>query len=126
MHQISNQIGCRPVYWGHKSNLSIRSTKTKTAMLEKYFIDRYFGSNQSASYIPRCLEIESIHDSHPETIDSFKFGLWFRSNRFMEIKQVKAYHFHSLVGNGGGIVGLFLGYSIIQLPSMIMSYITVD
>ena len=57
----------------------------------------------------------------PETIDWFKVRLWFRSNRFMEIKQVKAYNFQNLVGNGGGYMGLFLGYSIAQLPSMIMS-----
>ena len=48
--------------------------------------------------------------------DWFRIRLWFRSNTFMEIKQIKAYNFENLVGNAGGYVGLFLGYSVIQLP----------
>jgi len=151
MHEISKQLGCRPLYWGKKSTLPICNTKRKMGMFEKYFFDRYFGSDDSASYIPPCLELEDIqieysdiesetrknvekdepifdeedevvsHDTHPETMDWFKVRLWFRSNRFIEIKQVKAYNFQNLVGNGGGYMGLFLGYSIVQLPSMIMS-----
>ena len=102
-------------------------------MFEEYFFDRYFGSDDSANYIPPFLELEDIqieysdievetrknvekdepgkhdsHDSHPETIDWFKVRLWFRSNRFMEIKQIKAYNFQNLSGNGGGYIGLVL------------------
>ena len=61
------------------------------------------------------------HNSQPEALDWFKVRLWFRSNRFMEIKQIRAYNLQNLVGNGGGYIGLFLGYSIVQLPSMMIS-----
>ena len=37
----------------------------------------------------------------------------------MEIKQIRAYNLETLVGNGGGYVGLFLGCSFIQLPCLI-------
>ena len=146
MTEISDKLGCRPVYWGQNSSVPLCNTKEKMGMFEKYFFDRYFGSDDSASYIPPCLELEDIqieysdieagvrknvekdeagkhdsHDSHPETVDWFKVRLWFRSNRFMEIKQIKAYNFQTLVGNGGGYIGLFLGYSFVQLPSMIIS-----
>ena len=112
-------------------------------VFEQSFFDRYFGSDDSARHIPPCIEPEDIqieysdveadeqhkvdehnvdnHDNHPESIDWFKVRLWFRSNRFMEIKQIRAYNFQNLVGNGGGYIGLFLGYSIVQLPSMIIS-----
>ena len=73
------------------------------------------------SFDQQLLIVIAVHDSHPETVDWFKLRLWFRSNRFMEIKQIKAYNFQTLVGNGGGYIGLFLGYSFVQLPSMIIS-----
>ena len=61
------------------------------------------------------------HNGDVETLDWFKIRLWFRSNQFMEIKQIRAYNFQTLVGNGGGYIGLFLGCTIIELPSMISS-----
>ena len=61
------------------------------------------------------------HNVDLETLDWFKIRLWFRSNKFMEIKQIRAYNFQTLVGNGGGYIGLFLGCTIIELPSMISS-----
>ena len=112
-------------------------------VFEQSFFDRYFGSDDSASHIPPCIEPEDMqieysdveaedqkkvdehnvdsHSGRPDILDWFKVRLWFRSNRFMEIKKIRAYNFQNLVGNGGGYVGLFLGYSIVQLPSMIIS-----
>ena len=143
MNEISRKLGCRPVYWGDQTNLPVCDTKSKMGVFEQSFFDRYFGSDDSASHIPPCIEPEDMqieysdveaedqkkvdehnvdsHNSHPDTLDWFKVRLWFRSNRFMEIKQIRAYNFQNLVGNGGGYVGLFLGYSIVQLPSMIIS-----
>ena len=141
MNEISEKHGCRPMYWGSKSNIPLCDTKEKMGVFEQSFFDRYFGSDESASHIPPCIEPEDIqieysdveaedqqqvdehnvdsHDSNLEILDWFKVRLWFRSNRFMEIKQIRAYNFQNLVGNGGGYIGLFLGYSIVQLPSII-------
>ena len=143
MNEVSQNLGCRPVYWGEQTRLPICDTKQKMGVFEKSFFDRYFGSDDSASHIPPCIEPEDIqieysdveatdqqkvdehnvenHNTHPDDIDWFKVRLWFRSNRFMEIKQIRAYNLQNLVGNGGGYIGLFLGYSIVQLPSMIIS-----
>ena len=38
--------------------------------------------------------------------------------RYLEIKQTKAYTFTNLVGNVGGYIGLFLGYAILNTPSL--------
>ena len=41
-------------------------------------------------------------------------------NNFKEIKQVRKYSVQSLVGNGGGYIGLCLGYALWNLPTIIL------
>ena len=41
----------------------------------------------------------------------------------MEKMEIRAYTFDDLVGSCGGYIGLFLGYSLIQIPKLI-DYIT--
>ena len=60
MNEISEQLGCRPVYWSQNSNVPLCNAKEKMGMFETYFFDRYFGSDDSANYIPPCLELEDI------------------------------------------------------------------
>ena len=38
--------------------------------------------------------------------------------KYLEIKQTKAYTFTNLVGNVGGYIGLFLGYTILNAPKL--------
>ena len=40
----------------------------------------------------------------------------FLSGHFKEIKQVRAYNVQSLIGNAGGYIGLFLGYTLKEMP----------
>lgn len=136
--EMVNEVGCRPVYW-YKGN-SLPKCKTKDEM--KYFADtfyeRYFPIDQNTRNIPPCLEVQYVQIDHKDlgrdNIDEqdaitqgnltdsdawFKIRFWYRSTSFMQIKQVQAYSIESLIGNGGGYVGLFLGYSLIQLPYLL-------
>lgn len=49
----------------------------------------------------------------------FVFRVAHRQTQFKEIKQIRAYDPESLYGDIGGYMGLLLGYSILNLPSMI-------
>ena len=51
--------------------------------------------------------------------DFFVLNINFQSQTFKEIKQVRAYNAQTLVGNAGGYIGLFLGYTIREIPSFI-------
>ena len=48
----------------------------------------------------------------------FRITVEFLKNEFKEIKQLRAYSAQSLIGNAGGYVGLFVGYTIAELPAM--------
>ena len=41
---------------------------------------------------------------------------------FTERIQTKAYALDNVVGTVGGMIGLFMGYSVLQLPEMIRSF----
>ena len=43
-----------------------------------------------------------------------------RQTSFREIKQIRAYNIDSLVGNMGGYMGLFLGYALLNFPSLLL------
>ena len=114
MKAITDNLECRPVYWGIHTNTPICNSKEKMAAFERYFFNHYFGSNESVSDIPPCIEIESMNIEYSdieaedqnkieennaeryhsqEPLDWFKVRLWFRSNQFMEIKQVRGLQF---------------------------------
>ena len=53
------------------------------------------------------------------TDDFVVLNINFQARTFKEIKQVRAYNTQTLVGNAGGYIGLFLGYTIREIPSFI-------
>ena len=48
----------------------------------------------------------------------FQIGASYPQTTFREVKQVRAYDIDGLVGNAGGYLGLFLGYALLQLPTL--------
>ena len=49
----------------------------------------------------------------------FAIQLWYYQLYFRESTQVRAYTLDDLVGMLGGYLGLFMGYALVQLPSLI-------
>jgi hypothetical protein len=54
----------------------------------------------------------------------FEIRIQFLTDTFKEIKQKRAYSTQSLVGNLGGYIGLFLGLTLFDLLSLVMSFPT--
>ena len=136
---ILEEVGCTPVYWNKNSSLPACKDKTKMKSISNKFYERYFPIDPTIKNIPPCIELQYVQiayqDLPKDNLDKqepmdqnngvneedwFKIRLWYRSPTYMEIKQVEAYRFENLVGNGGGYVGLFLGYSLSQLPHFII------
>ena len=49
----------------------------------------------------------------------FYLQLVFQGNTYKIIEHVKDYTFQTLIGTVGGYVGMFLGYSFLDIPSLI-------
>ena len=143
VQDLSKKVSCKPVYWHNLSEQPICTSKEDLKYFEESFYKRYFGSEDTATYIPPCIEIADMQieydDIEPiekkkvdeydidgegvmsKSSDWFKVRLWFRTNDFIEIKQIKAYEIQSLIGNTAGVIGIYLGVGLIHFPYIIIN-----
>ena len=82
-----------------------------------------FGSPKKGTYPLPCQVIENLMydyteesgiDSRPES--RFMILVNFPNLKYREITHVQEYDVESMMGNIGGYIGLFLGYSLLQFP----------
>ena len=133
MQTIQENVGCSPAMWLSNQYEPICKTRESFQKLNAEIADQVYRLTKNKKYIDPCLDTEKIQiDYIEENIpsDEGKSGDdeegWFilefvvLTNKFKEIKQVRKYSVQSLVGNLGGYIGLFLGYALINIPSMIL------
>ena len=90
------------------------------------------------SYLQPCRRLTQISYSYSEfstnyyannsvfqnlSGDHFYVTLRFADHTYKQVKMVKAMNLQSLFGNAGGIVGILLGFSIMQLPFLLQKII---
>ena len=112
--------GCRPPH------LTLNTTFPNCCNLAQLRNFKDIDSHQVA-----CRQVEKILYSYQEYPTSFtkkaaketvfQVLLNFQGVTYMEIEQVRAFDFQSLVGNAGGYVGVFLGVALLQLPRFLIS-----
>ena len=132
MGKIMASIGCQPPHWKLNSNLPPCS---KIKQMKKFNWPSY---QDLQIFPPPCNVIEKIQYDYKEVDASMNednsqkvtpwFGItvFFPEPSFKEIKQVQAYDIESFVGNVGGYIGLFLGYSLLCIPSWISKVLRKD
>ena len=136
---IMKKVGCRPPYWNSNINFTNCKSKKDLQLIAKYAFKGYSGSSDTENLVTKkCVELKKIsfrfdenelnlnlmEQTNPElkTIapgneNITQFFVVFEDAGIKEIKQLRAFGIESLVGNVGGYIGLFLGFSIIQLPA---------
>ena len=118
LRQIVQLLGCNPLHFQLNTTFprcTIKNSKRQTSSLDLNVYDK------------PCRQIEKILYSYDEYYESFtsdnatdyEILLNFQGKTYMEIEQAKAYDFQSLIGNGGGYVGVFLGVALLQLPTFL-------
>ena len=87
---------------------------------------------KKGNYPLPCQSIESLTYDYSETkgVDKsqesrFMVMVHFPNLKYRQIEHVQEYDFESLVGNIGGYIGLFLGYSLINFPRFIISLLKI-
>ena len=132
MNDIMTKVGCRVSFTKSIKELPICSTQEEMKNVSDRIIEYYYGSVQD---ILPCDEIQQIQLDFDEVDYSrifdfgnnydFSFGwfmvrLEFQSLTFKEIACIQKYSIQHLVGNAGGYVGLFVGYTLRELPLLVM------
>ena len=106
---MMEKVGCRTPYQQSSEQLPLCRTKEK--MQEMYSL---LSADPTKRYPPPCDTLENLQYRYND-FDWNEMGPeWFwiyvdMPNKYNEILQTKALDVHSLVGNCGGYVGLFLG-----------------
>ena len=131
---IIENAGCRPIMWNTNRSEPLCSTSESFQGIVLEHFDQFNQlERKNKTYLDPCLSIEKLQIEYTEeNIPSGEEDLsddddgWFRiqfdliPNSFKEIKQVRKYSVQSLVGNGGGYIGLCLGYALWNVPTTIL------
>ena len=117
------RIGCRPAYY-YTSRFPICSTledMKKVAPLTPNMINEYDPPCRSISKLQfdyQDIDYDYDEDQIGDNVPYFTISATSLDTTFKLIELVRAYDVQSLIGNAGGYIGIFLGYTICQLPAV--------
>jgi hypothetical protein len=132
MNNFIDKIGCKAPYW--VTNRSIPVCSNVTYMRKAHEPFKYYTWTEFTDEIQEpCQTIETIGVTYSEDYYDhiypngtakekvFDIILRFRDMpRFKQIKQVRSYDFASTYGNAGGYIGIYVGWSFLQIPEFII------
>ena len=125
--KIISNVKCVPSYWQTQYPLPYPRCSSSGEMRSSY-IDISWNNHLHPC---RILSKTSWHEAHfpdnryDEKVDGkylnkyFTVKFYFPQKIFKEIELVQAFDIETMIGNGGGYIGLCLGYSFLQFPAFL-------
>ena len=137
MEDVLSDVGCRPFKLKSFNAYPPCDTKEKMARIHEQLVRML--SNEP-NLAPPCIEIQKLQitqkeeeanaireqeyvglNASLENVDGwFRVSIVFPDNTFKEIRQSRAISPQALIGNTGGYVGLFLGYTVVELSVLLV------
>ena len=125
--EISQEIGCKPPHWNIETKLPDCLSR-----LQMKKVHEVFDRSGEGDFIPPCRRLEKIIHSYTDinevgdklqqnsnTDIIYEVLVEFEGGTYMEVEHVREVTFHSMAGNAGGYLGLFLGWALAHLPNSI-------
>ena len=125
-------LGCLPSFWKTFANEhSMLPACNSSSQLKKFFLQRThdmiddlsdLDDNITSLYTPPCDEMSltaSFYDKPNGNSKELAIRVGYPKRTFKEIVNRKAFNFEAFWSGVGGFVGIFLGYSLMQLPEII-------
>ena len=134
---VINKIECIPPFWMYKrksnSHMKECTSIEKLEEINDMIVDIYKENLDYSSSVLKSLEI------NPPCLDMFNSIVWrntktgsrklddnsalieisYLEKYYEEIKQVEDFGFQDFVSNVGGFIGIFVGYSMMQIPELL-------
>ena len=130
IQKVIEQLDCVPVYWSYKleklkkfrfpiktSTLCRTSEKLKNASEQIRYFKQVF-----RRYEPPCVEMTSLPIVTREVDQSeqqFLVKVTYPVSFYQEIKNIKEFTMETFWSTAGGYLGIFLGYSLLQVPELV-------
>ena len=123
LRKINTLIGCTPVYWKDRlpnaKNAKICDSPEELRYAASHI--KYYKDILS-TYDPPCFDMKTIVQYFKQSNQrqqQFVIKIDYRDSVFQEIKNVKDFTFPTFWSNVGGLLGICLGYSFLQIPGLI-------
>ena len=126
---ISRNLSCIPPFWTYgisgTSLVNCNSLKNLRAVREAIL---KLNTGMLADYHPPCLDrfnsivwnwYEYEYDSMDWNTDYTHVRISYVDKFYIEITQVEDFGFQDFISNLGGFIGIFLGYSMMQIPELL-------
>ena len=128
---VIKSIGCIPLYWKRFLNNSgvekmnetkIPDCNTKDQYLHASQYQPLYFQNGSKLFRQPCRQMTVSYDMYTSDI-SYKAGklgltVYYGSANYKLFRNVRSYGIYDLTSQFGGIIGMFLGFSLMQAPSL--------
>ena len=124
MDTIMQRVGCVPIYWKRFTRLSnLGECETPNKLEEIYqHIQNY--EDDLFSYHGPCIDmvVEARFDKEEENQwEEPQIKVVYTKATYQNIENTQSFGFESFLSGVGGFIGIFLGYSILQVPELLGS-----
>ena len=124
---VINRLRCVPPYWSYLQ-------RSLTISVEKLGLCKTFESLHNATkliknfehvskdYEPPCVEMTSLvtfSREEDQLQNQFRIKVIYPETFYQEIKNVRDFTFETFWSTAGGYLGIFLGYSLLQIPELL-------
>ena len=126
--QLMESIGCVPIYMKTQlSNHTALRDCTSAVDLKKAYrsvdnVKAVLLSNKVPCDEMLILTIDSINNNPRPIPEDISIQFHYTEKEYEEIKYIRAIGFESWLSNVGGFVGILLGYSLRELPELILVF----
>ena len=132
---IMLEVGCRPYFWSHSTVDRMCKSQGEISRIMTRIMEIFLRLKHAEHEIPPCTDIKKLQIDHIvktttntvreelgvkgdkyTTNDTwFEIRLEIQTDSFKEIRQKRAYSPQNLIGNLGGYLGLFIGFTLLDL-----------
>ena len=124
IQEMVKQIGCIPIYWSHfdlEDNDYRDCSSAADFKKANYYIEKY--DDILNSYDPPCTDMKVLVGNQ-QTLplkapkEEIDIQLSYNERNYLEIENHRDFGMETFWTSVGGFIGLFLGYSLLQLPEL--------
>ena len=122
--KVSEEVGCIPVYWKNLTLMPYKYETCKTPKDMEMIWERLQNiSHIQSTYQPPCNEMKltASHEKQTHYRDRLSFTFQYMEKSYQEIINEREFGFESLWSTVGGFIGMFVGTSLSEVPSFIIS-----
>ena len=129
LENIMSRVGCTPIYWNNftgqfSNNFSECHSASELAKIYHYtqtYEDIFL------EYVPPCIEMRVSTKFDKEEENKWQepcMRILYTNPNYLNFVNVRSFGFESFISGLGGFIGIFLGYSLLQVPVLLQSVLS--